>query len=159
MLIKEKPNSPKESLAQEYFSTYGDRIPEEVDQMRALDLAIRVLTMTCCSHRSLNPQEWRLGFEPIDWRRCDSAMEFMRLAIPQANPEQLRLGDYSDGLVFSEIEAVELEIGLGLRLVGTDDLRKHLLLDRESSILFVYHYASFLQESLKESQGDRDSML
>ncbi|KAF2679288.1 hypothetical protein K458DRAFT_375127 [Lentithecium fluviatile CBS 122367] len=127
--------------------------------MRAFDLAIRILTMTCCSHRSRNPQDWPLGYEPIDWRPGDSAIRYMERAIPQANPEQLRLDECLDGLSLSDLKGTRLENLYGLKLVGTDDLRRHILLDMKSSILHVYHHASFLKESLKETEGVLDDSL
>jgi len=153
MMIKEKPITSKEALAQEFFSSYGAAKPDLIDQTRALDLALRVLTMTCCSHRSRNPQDWPRGYEPIDWRSCDSAIKFMELAIPQVDPEPLRLDEICDELDPSELTAIGLEL-LGLELVGTDDLRKHMLLDQRLSKLHVFHFASFLKESLRETRED-----
>ena len=125
--------------------------PDKIDQMRALDLALRILTMTSCSQRSRNPQEWPRGYEPIDWRPCKSAIRFMEAAIPRADPDQLRLDEIESKIATSELTAVALEL-LGFELVGTDDLRRHLLLDQNLSVLHVFHFASFLKESLNETQ-------
>jgi hypothetical protein len=82
----------------------------------------------------------------------------MGLAIPQADRGFSRLDDICDGLVSSEFTAVRLEL-VGLKLIGTDDLRRHLLLDQRLGVLHVFHFASFLKESLKETQGDPSGLL
>lgn len=149
-VIKANPSSPKKSLVVEFFADYGEAMPGDKDQQRAFNLALTVMTMARCSLKGPVCRDWPRGFAPVDWGMGDSALDFIKMAIPQVEP--LRMGT-TDGLLgVSELMASHLE-DCGMTLEGTSDLRRHLYFDTTSGTLYIFHYAGFLKAWLKETRG------
>jgi len=139
----------------EHFQNSSGVSPNMIDQLRAFDLAIRVLTMARCSSTTSPLVHWKHSLKPVVWRPSDSALNFMSSAVAHEG-SPLILND--ERLRFRDMAADCLENVHGLKLVGTDDIRMHLFLDGTESVLFVYHYASFLKEYLKMTRSNDSSV-
>jgi hypothetical protein len=145
-LIKDNPNSLRKELMGEHFSTYGHPQPALTDQKRAFNLAITIIVMIPCSeynpyyrHRMLDPM-----LAPASWDDDVSACEFVKSKIPTAAASGQFCG--------ISRTVPRLSVGVlehaGIKLIGTDDLRQHLLYDPVEKTLQIFHFASFLEELL-----------
>jgi len=154
LLLKEKPDVSRSVLITEHFSNYGaDHTPDIRDQLRAFDLAIRVLTMVNCSLENPCSIPWKLGPEPIVWRSDYSLSKFMKSNFPTKDRSSLSEKDGSLELK-RKLAAKQLKKVLGLSFRGTDDLRNHLYLDSETRSVQIYHHTSFLKEHLRATRED-----
>lgn len=145
-LIQQRPDLPRKELIQIHFSSYRSALPDPLDQNRAFDLAMRVLTMIECSPRRCSRVNWSPGFAPIPWYADDSARQFIGRAFQRH--AALDVEDEFDRSTFGKLAATSLERRKKIKLVGTYDLQKHLLLEPESRTLYIYHHVGFLKEYL-----------
>jgi hypothetical protein len=153
-LLKYRPNDTRAILAEEHFASYGDAQPESIDQHRAFNLAVRVMTMVQCSVESSSRVPWRGGYKPVVWHDDESLRTLMESAFRRKDPPSL--GDVHEFSIKSRLAAKTLKTVHGLKFQGTNDLRRHLLLDPETKTIHIFHYNSLLKEHLLETK-DRGS--
>lgn len=149
-LINDKPNHPRRKLMVDHFSAYGYPQPALADQKRAFDLAITLIAMISCSE--CNPYCRRLDpmLAPVDWDEGDSAYEFVKSKISMATEcsQPSSMPQTMPRLSVSKIQKA------GIELHGTENLRRHLLYDPEAKTLQIFHFASFLEEQLRQMSLD-----
>lgn len=126
------------------------------DRDRAIDLAVRVMTMVNCQlrNRSLGYVEYGATFH--GWPEETTFSEFMESCFP---PPVLLAPTISDQfesgeiLVKTNLTASRVMKKAKLRFEATDDLRNHLVIDRKRRIVQVFHHAAFLKENLRCTRG------
>jgi hypothetical protein len=139
-LLKINPDTTRRELIQEHFSTYGNPLPDEEEQGRVFDLAVKVMTTVECNPFSLIGQ-------PKIWKEDES----LRKAITRFFPltDCINLHDVVEYRTRNTLRASRLKRLHGLDFEGTDHLNEHLLLDTEKMVLKVYHHTAFLKEYLR----------
>ncbi|KAI1414438.1 hypothetical protein F5Y13DRAFT_158548 [Hypoxylon sp. FL1857] len=156
--IKTNPGTARLQLTKEHFSRYmppSSRGLPSNDQNRAFGLAVRILTMLQCSVEDQPDGLLESGSQPAIWRSDQSFNQFINLALPRRNKVSFELQNENSPSVMlppASITAKRLKRVAKMRMVPTDDLRNHLLLDEKNGTLAVYHYTSVLKEHLKSSE-------
>jgi hypothetical protein len=153
--IKNSPDKPRVQLTTDHFRIrHPQRVQEtpSSDQNRAFSLAARIITMLQCSVEGQTDGLLEAGSQPITWRSDKSFNQFIETAIPKQS--QLRFGSNSyvglgPNLPHDFITAKRLQKVARLKFIPTNDLKDHLLLNRENGTLAIYHYTSFLREHLQ----------
>jgi hypothetical protein len=152
-LMKTHPDAPRVHLTQQYFANRDDaaiKIPDPTDQLRAFNIAARVLLMVNCglSHESIEILEY--AQLPRPWRNDMSISQFVIEIFPTSNhPYFEDLSELSDNLAIRKaVAASSLKKRANLRLEPTDDLRNHLRLDRKQGTVQIFHQTAVLKESL-----------
>jgi hypothetical protein len=139
-------------LTTSYFSARdgGQNVPPVVDQDRAFNLAVGIMTMINCSTTKQSSGFLELGSEAIAWREGVAFAQFIEDAFPKTNHPSLNdnQSSHKSRNVKAALAAKRLRRIAGLRFQATDDLRNHLRLDQEAGILQIYHHTAFLKESL-----------
>lgn len=130
--------------------------PPEIDQHRAVNLAVQVMSMIKCS---ADNQPWgllELGARPLQWHSDKSLADFISGAFPQRDTGNLQLPDHSGRIrdVTSALSAKRLKRIAGLKFHGTDDLQSHLKLDVKRGVVELYHHTSVLRGHLTASHRD-----
>jgi hypothetical protein len=150
--IKERPDVPRRELTDHYFSKRdgGRNLPPIVDQDRAFNLAVGILSMINCSTTNQSSGYLELGSEAIQWREDLTFVQFIEDAFPKTDQPGLNDNQtsYKSRNVKAGLAAKRLRRIAGLRFQATDDLRNHLRLDQEEGVLQIYHQTAFLKESL-----------
>jgi hypothetical protein len=119
-----------------------------VDQNRAFNLAMRIMTTVCCSIENQVSGQLEYGSEPVVWRNDKSFQDFTRSIFPAS--DQITLNDNDESLlrIKEHVTAIWLRKVANLRFCGTDDLKNHLSLDQRTGIVEIYHSTSTLKEHL-----------
>ncbi|KAK5412635.1 hypothetical protein LTR06_005605 [Exophiala xenobiotica] len=141
--LKQDPGLKKGSTAA--TSGLGDTVDE------AIDLAAQLLTMTNIFHfdqasEVLLEEGRRLSV----WKKGVLFSQFLVDCFPMSDHPRIN-GDKVEDLTSARhaIRARKLQSRAGLRFVPTDDLTRHLKLDRRYNIVEIFHHVAFLKEHLR----------
>ncbi|KAI0458938.1 hypothetical protein F5B21DRAFT_372569 [Xylaria acuta] len=160
--IKRQSHVPRLQLTTEYFAACrqigGLGVPSN-DQNRAFSLAARVMTMLQCSVEDQSDGLLEAGTRPAIWHSDKSFNQFLDSVIVRQNP--LLLGPHNVAIprppestfTLESISVKRLRRVAKLKIVPTNDLRNHLVLDKKNGTVAVYHYTSVLKEHLKKGRG------
>lgn len=98
-----------------------------------------------------SPVGWTHAGPPMIWSNSVSFLDFIKATFPLAtSPPVLGLRrDFA-----KRLKAWKLTSRTGITLEGTDDLSQHLLLDKKTLTLRVFHHVSFLWAHLEKSKDD-----
>ncbi|KAL9620396.1 MAG: hypothetical protein Q9160_005096 [Pyrenula sp. 1 TL-2023] len=120
------------------------------EQQTAVDLALRVMTMV---NYSGSGRGWNLleaGLYQSPWRDDCSVGEFLSDCFPTT--EHPELNDET-GFAYLDIRrslrANKLQKHAGFKFRGTNNIRRHLMLDRKINVVEIFHHTSFLKEHLR----------
>ncbi|KAI0376509.1 hypothetical protein F5Y04DRAFT_209145 [Hypomontagnella monticulosa] len=155
--IKSSPDKSRSDLTKEHFGLCARsafQIPPSNDQSRAFGLAVRVMTMIPCSLENQLEGLLETGLLPAVWRSDQSFNEFIHTTIPRGYDVTFESGidiPPNMSLPLGCITAKRLEKDGKLKIVPTDNLRDHLLLDEMNGTVAVYHYTSVLKQHLMAS--------
>lgn len=117
-----------------------------------LDLVMRVSFMIGCGVPEHSIDVLELGGGQKPWPEQASLQEFIDETFglfetdPNGSAKQSNAKDFE-----KKLTARLLKTKAGLTLRPTDDLRNHLLLDRDNNTVEIFHYAGFLKEQLRLS--------
>jgi hypothetical protein len=140
--IKDRPERQRETLMSEYFDRFGPTQPLEVDKRRAFDLAFGIISMLPCAEKNhylrLHP-----NVAPVTWRNQQMACEVWKVILPLGR----KMSEKDLFPMVLKLSASVLRES-GIQIVGTDDLRKHLYLDHESPVVYVFRQVGFLKIEL-----------
>ena len=128
----------------------GRNEPPTLDLERSINLAVRTMTMINCStqHQSLGLLEQ--GSLQIPWRDEVAFSHFIDHAFPMTDHPSLNENEDSSAINMKRaLMAKKIRKRIGVKFQRTDDLRRHLKLDRKRNILDIYHHTAFLKEHLR----------
>jgi hypothetical protein len=151
--IKNNHVVPRVELMRKIFENgqaEGDKPPTLTDQTRAFNIAasIALLMDFGVLHDAANSSEGNVPSYP--WREAVSGDIFVTEAFPRSS-EPSNMKD-----VLASVTATQLTKIGKLRLKATCDLRRHLMLDCEERIIWVFHQDSVLRESLTATESAPD---
>lgn len=163
--IRNHPDLTRADLVKAHLATHAvckaSVVPADRD--RAIDLAVRVMTMVNCQiqNRSLRLVEYGAVFH--GWSSETTFSQFMEESFPVPIPLASKQADPSASdelLIKTDLTASWVINKAKLRFKATDDLRKHLVIDRKLRIVHVFHHVAFLKENLRCSLGkDKSSSM
>jgi hypothetical protein len=163
-LLKKQPNALRSELTSQYFSQRDgsqNQLPPLVDQHRAFNIAVKVMSMLTCSAENQLSGLLEHGTQPIPWPTDSSLIQFIFSIFPTSHHSSLNEKDNSgkSGDIKSALTARRLKKIAGLRFQATDNLRDHLKLDAKKGVVEIYHYTSVLKEHLLASRAGSSSQL
>lgn len=158
--LKATPDIPRAELAEEIFNARQNRKPPAVvDQERAINLAVRVSAMVNCSAQRQQSGLLEHGLFQIRWRNDVTYSQFIAQAFPQTDHPTINDDDTRGPLALrAAITATKLKKRAKLSFRPTDDLRCHLLFDRKTRTVEIYHHTAFLKEQLRITKDSVKSM-
>jgi hypothetical protein len=149
-MLKENCDVPRSDLTAQHFSQPGkSRESHSIDQYRALNMAVRIMTSICCSSERQYLGQIELGSDPVVWRNDKSLQQFLESAFPAPAHSSFHGPGFWPP---PQIEAARLEKVAGMKFHGTDDIKNHLRFDRDTGVLEIYHHVSTLKEHLRASR-------
>lgn len=153
-LLKEKRDATRDSLTQEHFDSYGEALPDKLDQERAFDLAVRIMATVKCTQRRVLLGTWSRNIAPRVWRGNETTRKFFLQTFPMS--DVVDLGDEEGILARAQLAAHRLKRIHGFDFKGTDDLDRHLVLDPrcKKRTVLIYHHTAFLKEHIMASQDE-----
>lgn len=149
--IKDHQAMARGSMLQHIFEDRamdGEKPPTTTDQNRAFNIAASVVFLMDFGvlHDAANSSE---GNVPrYAWRDAVSGCDFIAEAFPTMSEPSL-IQD-----VVSSLTATNLRKVGKLRLEATGDIRRHLVLDVEERVVWVFHQESVLRECLEATEVD-----
>ena len=128
----------------------SDSLPPMEDQRYAINLAVKIMTMINCSAQQRNRGLIEQGTFGLPWHDNISLSQFIIDIFPAKSELGRESGDIKPPLTLKDsLRATNLKESLGLKFRGTDDLRMHLILDRNEYVVYIYHHTAFLKENLR----------
>lgn len=126
------------------------RLPSLADRERAINLAVKVMTMVNCSAQRQSSGLLEHGLSQTPWRSDVTFSQFIAVIFPVTDHPSLNDDDLKRSIdIKAALMAKKLKKRVGLKLKTTDDLRRHLRLDRKSRVVEIYHHTAFLKEHLR----------
>lgn len=149
--LRSDPDITRSQLAERLFMQRpGQRPPHLADQERAINLAVRVMTMVNASAQCQSYGLLEYGAYQIPWRNDDTFSQFITDVFPMSDYPSLNdVGTESPLNMKASLMAKKLKKHAGLKFRPTDDLRSHLKLDRKNGVVDIYHHTAFLKEHLR----------
>ncbi|KAL6406835.1 hypothetical protein AUP68_09643 [Ilyonectria robusta] len=109
-------------------------------------MAIRAMFMLDPAVADSHGEGFRIGhYRPISWQPSESFQEFVLNSLPKASVTAL------DDI--KSIKAWKLKSRFGIKFMGTDNITKHLLLDVDNKVLYLFHHTSYLNAHLRRSEA------
>ena len=148
--LKLDPEITREALATKIYGPFGKMVPRVEDQERAINLAVKVMVMVnCCAERQSSGL-LEHGAYQIPWRGDNTFCRFIQDIFPKTDDPTINADDSNPPLdMKTALTARNLKKQIGLKIRPTDDIRRHLKLDRTEKIVDVYHHTAFLKEHLR----------
>ncbi|KAF3807326.1 hypothetical protein GCG54_00008783 [Colletotrichum gloeosporioides] len=103
--------------------------------------------MVDCSAQSSHAADYSLGtYKPVSWQPTERFVDFVKLSLGLG----VKLENEGMGMAINKdfkasLKAWKLRKRLGIKFQPTNDLTKHLLLDRRRNVLFIFHHVKFLK--------------
>lgn len=153
--LKAAPELTRAEHSQHIFTPFQGRSSiEETDQELVLNLAVRVSVMVNCSSRRPESSVLELGLFHAPWQQDVTYSQFIGNAFPQTDHPTINDDNISGNIDLKDaISATKLTKRAKLAFRPTDDLRCHLLLDRRTRTVEIYHHTAFLKEQLRATKS------
>lgn len=152
--LKKHPDASLDELAKLTFPAFYNS-SRAVELQDSLDFVARAMFMINCSAKAQAFDSFELGKLPAPWRSSSSFAQFVTDAFPKSDHPSL---DESQAGAMSRLKAslsaTSLKKRCGVRFRATDDLRRHLELDRVKGEVMIFHNSAFLKEQLRLSIND-----
>lgn len=129
------------------------------DQHTAVSLTLRVMTMI---NYTASGRGWNLleaGLYQSPWRSDSTIGEFLNECFPKT--EHPELNDQTEGSYIDirrALRARKLQKHAGIKFRGTNNIRRHLMLDRKTSVVELFHHTSFIKEHLRATKDDANDV-
>ncbi|KAK4188588.1 hypothetical protein QBC35DRAFT_495867 [Podospora australis] len=156
-LLKTHPEKSRLELTVRYFEERlkkeGNESsgPAQSDRDRALNIGARITVMTPPSAQGHWDGLLETGTRPLVWHGDRSLHDFVNTAFPKKIHPALDIDIETASSAKIDIHSITAERAkrvARLKLIPTDDLRDHLLLDEKAGTLSIFHYTSVLKEHL-----------
>jgi hypothetical protein len=149
--IKARRAIPRDDVRKEIFEHglgLDEKPPTLPDQGRALNLAASLVLLMNFGVLQDTANMRSVGVAPIPWRpgvSVDALVEeiFPRKSVSSTIEE-----------ILPELRAKKLIKHAKLQMKGTNDVRRHLLLDKKEGIVWVFHQSTALRQLLRSSEDN-----
>ena len=157
--LKLEPEITRAALATKIYGASGERTPRVEDQERAINLAVKVMVMVNCSAERQSSGLLEHGAYQIAWRGDHTFCQFIQDMFPKTDNPTINADESNPPLdMKTALTARNLKKQIGLKIRPTDDIRRHLKLDRTEKIVDVYHHTAFLKEHLRLTKDKPPNM-
>ena len=159
-LLISEPDVTRDQFAVKALDNRTGRKPAKpADKETAIDLAVKIMTTVNCSVKYQGLGLLEHGVLQIPWRSDVTFSDFMQAIFPLTDHPSFNDNDLKfQKEMKTAITAKNLKKRLGLRFQATDDLRRHLTLDRKHWVLDIYHNTAFLKEHLRLTKDKTSNM-
>ena len=157
--LKLDPETTRVALATKIYGASGVRAPPVEDQERAINLAVKVMVMVnCCAERQSSGL-LEHGAYQTPWRGENTFCQFIQDIFPKTDNPTINADESTPPMdMKSVLTARNLKKQIGLKIRPTDDIRRHLKLDRTEKTVDVYHHTGFLKEHLRLTKDKSPDM-
>lgn len=124
--------------------------PSINDQHTAVNLALRAMTMINYTINDRGCNLLEAGLYQSPWSNDSRIGEFLNGCFPTSeHPELNNETEVSYLDIRRALKARKLQKHAGIKFRGTNNIRRHLMLDRKTNIVEIFHHTSFLKEHLR----------
>jgi hypothetical protein len=154
--IKAQRDISREDLRKEIFEADlapGEQPPTTYDQNRALHVAAGLILLVDLGvlHDAANFVSD--GVPPVHWREGVSVDTFVEEAFPR-KMESPAIED-----ILPKLRAKKLTKYAKLRMKATNDIRRHLVLDTEKKVVWIFHHGTALRHLLSSFEKDTEACI
>ena len=149
--LKLMPDMPRAQLTSLVFQKRAQKhAPPATDKERALDLAVKIMVMVNCSARREPSSQLEHGPHQIPWASDVAFGQYITNTFPITDNPSLNDDEAKASTdIKSFLTARKLKKRIGLRFQPTDNLGRHLKLDRKTNTIEIYHHTAFIKEHLR----------
>ena len=149
--MKSMPDTTRAQLTGLLFQKRNrQQAPPAADKERALDLAVKVMVMVNCSARREPSGQLEYGPHQIPWASDVALGQYITNIFPMTDDPSLNDEDAKASIdIKSSLTARRLKKRIGLKFQPTNNLGRHLKLDRKTNTLEIYHHTAFIKEHLR----------
>ena len=148
--LKEQPDKRRSELETSLFEARPGRLlPSAKDRERAVNLAVRAMTMLNCSSQRQSSSVLEHGIARVPWTQEVTFGEFIAAALPRTDHPALNEDSGGPFDIKPALVAKSLKKRAGVKFIPTDDLRNHLKLDVRTGEVHIFHHTAFLKEHLR----------
>jgi hypothetical protein len=148
--IKDRRTIPRDTARREIFEddlAPNEKPPTQFDQDRALNVAAGLLLLMDFGILQDAANLASVGVPRIPWRNGVS----VDVLIEEVFPRRSLLTATKN---LSELRAKKLTKYAKLRMKATNDIRRHLVLDKKDKVLWIFHQGTALRQLLQSSEKD-----
>lgn len=158
--LKLEPDITRAELTARIFRDDTSRgLPSFADRERAINLAVKVMAMVNCSAQRQSSGLLEHGLSQAPWRSDITFSQFLVDTFPMTDHPSLNDDDLKGSMdLKAALMAKKLKKRIGLKFQPTDDLRRHLKLDRKTRVVEIYHHTAFLKEHLRLTKDKAPNM-
>ena len=149
--LKLMPDMPRAQFTGLLFQKRAQQLtPPAADKECALDLAIKIMVMVNCSARREPSGQLEHGPHQIPWVSHIAFGQYITSTFPITDNPSLNDDKAKASTdIKSFLAARKLKKRIGLRFQPTDNLGRHLKLDRKTNTIEIYHHTAFIKEHLR----------
>jgi hypothetical protein len=150
--IRARRTIPRDAVRQEIFEDSlapNQKPPTLFDQERALNVAAGLLLLMDFGVLQDAANLESVGIPRIPWRNGMSVETLIEEVFPRRSVSTT-IKD-----VLQELRAKKLTKYAKLRLKATNDIRRHLALDKKEKVVWIFHQATALRQLLQSSEIDK----
>ena len=149
--LKIMPDMPRAQFTGQIFQNRTQRMtPPAADKERAIDLAVKTMIMVNCSARREALGQLEHGPHQIPWPSDVAFGQYITNTFPVTDNPTLNDDESKTSIgIKSCLTARQLKKRIGLKFQPTDNLGRHLKLDREQNTIEIYHHTAFIKEHLR----------
>jgi len=123
-------------------------------QDEAINTAVRVMLMVTCGRGHSSATELEAGINLRPWKDQMALTQFFDECFPTSDHPSLNDMNAAPSRNIKEaLAATKLKKRAGLRFCPTDNLRRHLELDRKNGTVLIFHHTAFLKEHLRRTRS------
>ena len=143
--VRDLRNNP--TLTRDAFLSFAFQSDNILEREYSLRTAVKVgFLFDCASKDDYSDVYQRAGAFPVKWTATQTFLDFLQGAFPAYSPKP-----FHSGLRKYSLKAWKLRKRYGIRLVPTSDLVQHLIYDRQTSTIKVFHQVAFLKAHLRHT--------
>ena len=157
--LKLEPDITRADFVAKVFREDRGQSPSPADRERAINLAVKVMAMVNCSAPRQSSGLLEHGLAQAPWRSDVTFAQFISNVFPMTDHPSLNDDDLKVSMdIKAAVMAKKLKKRIGLKFQPTDDLRRHLKLDRKTRVVEIYHHTAFLKEHLRLTKNGPPNM-
>ena len=149
--LKLMPDMPRAQFTGLVFQKRAQQLtPPAADKERALDLAVKVMVMVNCSARREPSGQLEHGPHQIPWVSDVAFGQYITNIFPITDNPSLNDDESKASIdIKSFLTARKLSKRIGLKFQPTENLGRHLKLDRKTNTIEIFHHTAFIKEHLR----------
>ena len=148
--LKSEPELTRAQLVDRFSKGTPSALSLRNGHEHVINIAVKITVMVNCSAQGQPSTLLEEGLFQKTWRSETSFVQFITDIFTTTDRPSINEDESKSPIdMRTELMARNLKRRIGLRFRPTDDLRRHLKLDRKENVVDVFHHTAYLKEHLR----------